>query len=64
MFREELLQDGVSSDQIIAINFEDMDYSDLLDSKKVYNYIKERLSNRRTYIFLDEIQLVDEFERV
>ncbi|MGN0323949.1 MAG: ATP-binding protein, partial [Oliverpabstia sp.] len=63
-FQDHLLEDGVSQDQIIFINFEDLDYEDLLDYKALYAYIKERLCpDKMTYIFLDEIQKVDSFQK-
>lgn len=63
-FQEHLLEEGVSQEQIISINFEDLDYEDLLDYKALYAYIKERLcSDKMTYIFLDEIQKVDSFPK-
>lgn len=41
-----------------------MDYEDLLDYRALYDYIKERLCpNKMTYIFLDEIQKVDSFQK-
>ena len=52
-------------DQIISINFEDMEFEDLLDYKKLYQYIKERLIPQKDmYIFLDEVQKVDQYEKV
>lgn len=64
IFREYLLADGVGRDQIIMLNFENIDYEDLTDYKKLYFYIKERLlPDRMNYIFLDEIQHVDGFEK-
>ena len=63
-FQEHLLEEGVSQEQIISINFEDLDYEDLLDYKALYAYIKERLCpDKMTYIFLDEIQKVDSFQK-
>ena len=63
-FQDHLLQEGVSQEQIIFINFEDLDYEDLLDYKALYAYIKERLCpDKMTYIFLDEIQKVDSFQK-
>ena len=63
-FQDRLLEDGVSQEQIISINFEDLDYEDLLDYKALYAYIKERLCpDKMTYIFLDEIQKVDSFQK-
>lgn len=64
-FRDYLLQTGVTKQQIIFINFEDLDFEELLDYKKLYAYIKERLqANAMTYIFLDEVQKVQDFEKV
>lgn len=64
IFIDYLKDNGVSDDQIISINFEDSDYEELLDRKKLYDYIKEKLvKGKKTYVFLDEIQRVDEFEK-
>lgn len=63
-FQDHLLEDGVSREQIISINFEDLDYEYLLDYKALYAYIRERLCpDKMTYIFLDEIQKVDSFQK-
>ncbi len=63
-YQDCLLQDGVSKEQIIFINFEDLDYEDLLDYKALYEYIKKRLCpDKMTYIFFDEIQKVDFFQK-
>ena len=63
-FRDHLLKDGITDEQIISINFEDLDYEELLDYKTLYTYIKERLCpDKMTYIFLDEIQKVDSFQK-
>lgn len=59
-----LLRNGVSKEQIVSINFEELEYENLLDYKKLYTYLKERLvSGKTTYIFLDEIQKVPSFEK-
>lgn len=64
-FRDELLQTGVKQEQVVFLNFEDLALEELLDYKKLYAYIKERLQQgRMTYIFLDEIQKVQAFEKV
>jgi len=64
MFQDYLKENGVEEKQIISINFEDADYEELLDRKKLYEYIKERLvKGRKMYIFLDEIQMVHEFQK-
>lgn len=64
-YQAHLMDTGVSAGQIIYINFELLEYEHLLDYKSLYSYITERLcENQMTYIFLDEIQKVDEFEKV
>lgn len=60
-----LRSQGIPDGQIISINFEELEYEDLQDYKKLYVYIKERLiEGQTTYIFLDEIQKVQFFEKV
>lgn len=63
-FREYLKECGIEETQIIAINFEDIAYEHLLDYKALYAYLLERLHpEKMTYIFLDEIQAVSEFQK-
>jgi len=65
MYQQYLLDQGVSEDQIIAINFEDMDFDDLRSVKNLYIYIKSKIQkDKKNYIFLDEIQQVENFQRV
>ena len=64
-YQEWLKTEGITDDQIISVNFEELEYEELLDHKKLYYYLKERLAeNKTTYIFLDEIQNVSNFEKV
>lgn len=64
LYREYLKTQGVADDQIISINFEELEYEELLDYKALYNFIKERLhESKTTYIFLDEIQQVENFQK-
>jgi len=64
MFQEYLKNNDVNEEQIISINFENADFEELQDRKKLYEYLKGRLvKNKKTYIFLDEIQNVTEFEK-
>ena len=59
IFQDELKENGIEENQIISINFEDADYEELLDRKKLYEYIKSKLvKGKKTYVFLDEIQNV------
>lgn len=60
IFQDYLKENGVEAKQIISINFENSDYEGLQDRKKLYEYIKERLvKEKKTYVFLDEIQNVN-----
>ena len=64
-FQQWLKENGVTDEQIISVNFEELEYEDLLEYKNLYQYLKERLvSGKTTYIFLDEIQKVSSFEKV
>lgn len=64
-FQNYLLENAVEKEQIITINFEDLQYEELLDYKVLYKYINDRLqSSKMNYIFLDEIQKVESFEKV
>ena len=64
-FQEWLKTNGISDEQIVSVNFEELEYEELLDYKNLYTYLKEHLvSGKTTYIFLDEIQKVTDFERV
>ncbi len=60
-----LRSSGISEEQIVSINFEELEYEELLDYRKLYAYLKERLNEgKTTYIFMDEIQKVPSFEKV
>ena len=64
LYREYLKTQDIEEEQIISINFEELEYEALLDYKALYSYIKERLHRTKTtYIFLDEIQQVENFQK-
>lgn len=64
LFREYLLNNGVDKEQIIFINFEDLEYEELQDYHKLYNYVKSKMiPDKMNYVFLDEIQHVKNFEK-
>ena len=65
LFQKELLQSGVSEKQIISINFEDYDFVELRNAKALYQYVVARLvEGVPNYVFLDEIQHVDNYADV
>jgi len=64
LYKEYLGQNGVPDDRIVSINFEDPDNEYLMDWRILYNHLKERLSpDQMTYIFLDEIQHVPDYQK-
>lgn len=61
---DEIIKSGVKEDNIIYINFELTDYSNIMTFKDLDKYIKERIINEeKYYLFLDEIQYVKEWEK-
>lgn len=65
MFAEELKHNGVQEQQIQFYNFEDLDTLAIGNIYQIHTYIKDRLvANQPNYIFLDEIQNVQEFQRL
>ena len=64
IYQDYLRAQGVEPQQIIAINFEDLDFEDLTNYKTLYQYVKAQLlPDRMNYIFLDEIQHVKGYEK-
>ena len=56
---------NIDEEHIIFINFEFIEFEDFLDYKKLNKYIKDKIKdNKIYYLFLDEIQNVDNFEKV
>lgn len=65
MFQEKLLRDGVDEEQVFDINFEDIDNEPFLDYKFLYSHVKNNLCrDKMNYLFFDEIQMVDNFQKV
>ena len=65
LYKEYLKKNGAEDGQIVAVNFEDLENEALQDYKALYAYLSDRLCRgKMTYIFLDEIQKVEGFEKV
>lgn len=63
--REELKTKGIDEKHIIYVNFEFIEFEELTDYKKLNTYVKERIQDEKMYyLFFDEIQNVDNFEKV
>lgn len=60
----EIKETKVDADHIIYLNFESLDYSEITNAKQLNDYIKKLIKDEKTYyIFLDEIQQVENFEK-
>ena len=60
---KDLKEKGIKESNIIYINFENLDYSDIKDYISLNNYIKSKISPGKMYLFFDEIQEVKMFEK-
>lgn len=69
VYRDYLLRQGVPERQIVIISFDiddDPDGYDLTDPLSLKRYLRDRLADDEAnyYVFLDEIQMVEGFERI
>ncbi|MDR0499646.1 MAG: ATP-binding protein [Coriobacteriales bacterium] len=59
-----LKANGVMDEQIIFINLENEDLSELLDYKKLHEYVKKHIvPDKWSYVFIDEIQNCKDYEK-
>ena len=64
LYKKYLLENGVNKDQIISLNFENPKDMIFNDWKELYTYIEGKLlPDKMNYIFLDEIQVIPNFEK-
>ena len=65
LISQELLERGISSQNIIYINFESLMFSDLTEFRALYNHVieKSQTLTGKVYILLDEIQEVEHWEK-
>ena len=65
IFQDYLKNTGIADEQILAVNLEDYDFYELRNPQSLYHYIKEHMSKgKKLYVFLDEIQYVENFPDV
>ena len=61
---DEIKNKGIKDENIIYINFESLKYDFIKNAKDLYNYIESlKVNSNKYYVFLDEIQKVDNFEK-
>lgn len=64
-FKNELLLSGISAENIIFLNFEERENLNFTNWTALYDeIIKKVCSNEKYYIFLDEVQLINDFEKL
>ena len=64
MLRDELINNGIDENNIIYLNFESFEFSEIDDSNKLYLFLHSKISNKKQYyILLDEIQEVKFWEK-
>ena len=65
LYQGYLLNNGVLPEQIISVNLEDGNCADIVNHRDLYEKIKQQmLLDKMNYIFLDEVQRVNEFQKV
>ena len=65
LYKKYLLENNVEKNQIISLNFENPNNMIFNDWMELYKYIEKKLlPNKMNYIFLDEIQIIPNFEKV
>jgi len=64
-FKNELLSNGISSENIIFLNFEERENLHFTDWTTLYDEIISKVNpQEKYYIFLDEVQLINDFEKL
>jgi uncharacterized protein len=64
-FKEELIESGIAKRNIIFLNFEARENLHLTQWTTLYDEIEKTISSdKKYYVFLDEVQLVNDFEKL
>ena len=64
MIRKELIDRGVEETNILFYRLDSLEYEDIRSANLFYKEIKDKLAKGKNYIFLDEIQEIDQWEKV
>jgi predicted AAA+ superfamily ATPase len=65
MFKNDLIESGVRTNNIVFLNFEERENIHLSNWTALYDEIMRSISlENKNYIFLDEVQLIDDFEKL
>jgi predicted AAA+ superfamily ATPase len=64
LYQDYLRSSGIEDEQIVVVNLEDGEYGDIETTRQLYSHVKNRLlPGRKTYVFLDEVQRVADFQK-
>ena len=64
LIMEELLQKGVAEEQIVYVNFDSLEFDHLKNYKILNNYLLKKSDKlEKAYLFIDEIQEVNDWEK-
>ena len=65
MLINKMKERGIRNEQILHYSFDSLEYEDLKSASALFAHLKQRLFlNGKTYLFLDEIQEVESWEKV
>ncbi len=64
LFRDVLKSNGVADESIHSYNFEERENQEFGSWMEIYDSIVSKFSEKTNYVFLDEVQLVPQFERL
>ncbi len=64
MLQDDLMHKGVDKKQILCYRFDSLQYEEIKTASRLYNEVKQNLADgKKTYIFLDEVQEIDNWEK-
>jgi predicted AAA+ superfamily ATPase len=64
-FKNELVANGIAKKNIVFLNFEERENLHLTEWTTLYDEILKKVNgNKKCYVFLDEVQLVNDFEKL
>ena len=63
LIKEELLNKGIKPENILFMNFQNLEYDEIDDYKKLNSYVLSKIKDGKNYLFFDEIHHVKKFEK-
>jgi predicted AAA+ superfamily ATPase len=64
LYQDYLRTEGVTDEQIIAVNLEEGEYDEIETYKQLYKFVTDKfIPNKKMYVFIDEVQRVTDFQK-